>query len=631
MVAIGATQGVAFAGAGGSTGGLTDGCFSLQVGVGNVTPVLAGPSSGGLCPTGTAQLLGTDSTPCATMVCLASEVAERVAAPHPVGQPAGDLVDQLSMLVEGLQVSADNAPQAASSVGTHLSTLLDAEMADLQRVGQAISAGVASDVANGMATLGTESVIATAYVGSLQGTVGQLPTARAAKDVAVALVDQCARPQAGLLGSVQKSCLAPAQVLSLAWSVEFYLSAEAATTSSAATAAAAAAAQQVLMYEEYVAGGLASPPNAAAVVTAANQVVDYLDSNAPASSLPDAPDPSGLAVCTPSTLRQAVLQPDGGTVYTYAFADGKSVTYGVPLSDFEPTTAAAAQLAAYNYPPRPADGAAEAQWADALGTGDVTSTPTPCTMAGGTPTTAKATCECGVTGNRSNNTIWTGPVATAMDDAYYRKAVGTYLEPNWGNRCTTHSGAAVWTGIGGDGDYGQEALLQTGSAKDVLNSGIPYLWWEAIDNSGDNHSNPNPVVYSAGDNQPQANDQLTPYTYYAGGSGNPVFTVTNGTRKVKTAMAAPTFDGKHGYYSSDYTHFGRTAEFITEAEAGADPYKFSPVQWAGAVTGGRTGADANVEDRPYSTFFVGDKIDTTTPTKNSSGQSSFTSSFSNCT
>lgn len=197
---------------------------------------------------------------------------------------------------------------------------------------------------------------------------------------------------------------------------------------------------------------------------------------------PYAYTPAQLSTCGFTTFpRNATVAMDdgGGSVVHYTVA-GSDARFYQPPADFDPSTASAAQLDQFGFPPKPKDPAALAMWQREMNawTGAV---PPPPFLVETTTTMATAT---------SNE--WAGYAVTGPT-GQFTHAEAWYDEPSFGaSRCATNM-ESTWAGIGGLNSNG--GLGQDGTAHNE--PGIPdhHAWWEVFP---DVNAMPLPLVATVG-------------------------------------------------------------------------------------------------------------------------------------
>jgi hypothetical protein len=176
--------------------------------------------------------------------------------------------------------------------------------------------------------------------------------------------------------------------------------------------------------------------------------------------------PAQLATCGFTTFPQASTNglAAGGSAVNYT-VNGALVQILVPPAGFDPSTASAAQLDQYGFPPQPKDPAALAGWQALMSawTG----------AAAAPPFLAETTA----TSDTVTKTNWSGYAVTGPS-GQFTQASANYDEPTFGSsRCSTNS-ETTWAGIGGFSS--NSALGQDGTAHNVVGLANHQAWWEVL-------------------------------------------------------------------------------------------------------------------------------------------------------
>ncbi len=369
----------------------------------------------------------------------------------------------------------------------------------------------------------------------------------------------------------------------------------------------ASKAQDVMLFLEYAYGQLPPPPALSATVVAAKatDLLSYVQATLPDQTTGgDAatPDAQHLSVCVPHQLVSVAPQSDGGSVYSYRDGAGLVQSYGQPAATFDAGTATDSQLAAYNYPPRPADGADRQDWLDTFGGTWLHDLPAPCTRpdTAGSPADATAGADAATSGTGGSHTPvtnWAGPLATAGDDAYYKSASAIFVDPTFKASCK-NAVTSNWVGLGGLNAPGKpkEGLLQDGSYYDA-NSRTRFLWYETIQAGHSGNRDPEKLTrYSMGSAVSQG-DRIQAFAQWNDSTRKPSHYERNLTTRVTTPT--PSFDYINGGNAGAYYN-GRNVEYITERNgAPSGPLAaFNAISWGSAVNKGRSGGEQRVDQRP---------------------------------
>lgn len=176
--------------------------------------------------------------------------------------------------------------------------------------------------------------------------------------------------------------------------------------------------------------------------------------------------PEQLSTCGITTFPQASTNglAAGGSAVNYT-VNGALVQILIPPAGFDPSTASAAQLDQYGFPPQPKDPAAVAQWQAMMSTW-AGSAPAP-------PFLAETTA----TSDTQFSRNWSGYKVTGPS-GQFTQASADYNEPTFGSsRCTTNE-ESTWAGIGGNGST--DPLGQAGTAHNVAGLANHQAWWEVV-------------------------------------------------------------------------------------------------------------------------------------------------------
>jgi hypothetical protein len=248
---------------------------------------------------------------------------------------------------------------------------------------------------------------------------------------------------------------------------------------------------------------------------------------------------AALSACSIPTYPESTSSlSGGGALYSYTGPNGLYSQTIMPPAGFDPTTATAAQLAEYAYPPRPADPQGMALWDEIVSIPRTTPEPFMPVMSG---FSAALT-----------NSHWSGYLTAGGGFTY---AEDGYVEPTYNNTVCPNSASVTWAGLGGGPNAAAGSLLvQTGTAH---SSGSTHIglsnhqpWWEvAIQGSA---SYAQPFTNSADAN---AGDTMVAVADTQSDSGSVVFDVYDITTS-QTWQAIEPLNGR--------TPNPATAEIITE-------------------------------------------------------------------
>jgi hypothetical protein len=175
--------------------------------------------------------------------------------------------------------------------------------------------------------------------------------------------------------------------------------------------------------------------------------------------------PAQLSSCGITTFPQASTNglAAGGSTVNYT-VNGDLVQILIPPAGFDPSTASAAQLDQYGFPPPPKDPDALAQW-QAMMSNWAGSAPAP-------PFLAETTG----TADTIYFSNWSGYMVTGPSGRF-TQASTNYDEPTFGSsRCSTNS-EVTWAGIGGPGGT---AIGQDGTAHNFPGLANHQAWWEVV-------------------------------------------------------------------------------------------------------------------------------------------------------
>jgi len=174
---------------------------------------------------------------------------------------------------------------------------------------------------------------------------------------------------------------------------------------------------------------------------------------------------AALAACGIRTFARTAVRamPGGGTSYDYSMDGGTVRTY-VPPAAFDPSTATAAQLNEYGFPPRPTDPGALRRWRTEMSNWKGTAPPAP------------FLAETGVHMDSMQSPTWSGYVVTEPPGTF-NHAEMWYVEPRfYHSRCSANS-ELTWAGIGG---AHTSTLSQDGTSHSALGLRNHQAWWEIL-------------------------------------------------------------------------------------------------------------------------------------------------------
>lgn len=176
---------------------------------------------------------------------------------------------------------------------------------------------------------------------------------------------------------------------------------------------------------------------------------------------------AAVSACGYQTFPLAVVNalPGGGSSYEY-LVNGATVRFYVAPKGFDPSTATAAALDEYGFPPRPTEATALSRWQNQMSAWNGSVTPPPFLAETHT----------------SNDSVtygnWSGYAVTGGADTYTH-AEAWFIQPTFGSsRCSTNA-ESTWAGIGGY--YGSsDDLAQDGTAHNEPGIGDGQAWWEIV-------------------------------------------------------------------------------------------------------------------------------------------------------
>ncbi len=157
--------------------------------------------------------------------------------------------------------------------------------------------------------------------------------------------------------------------------------------------------------------------------------------------------------------------PGGGSSYDYR-VNGARVRFYVAPKGFDPSTATAAKLNEYGFPPRPthADAAALSRWQAQMEAWKGAVTPPPFLS------------ETHVSNDSVTSPNWSGYAVTGSAGTYTH-AEAWFIEPQYySSRCSTNA-ESTWAGLGG---YYGDDLGQDGTAHNEPGLGDGQAWWEIV-------------------------------------------------------------------------------------------------------------------------------------------------------
>lgn len=161
----------------------------------------------------------------------------------------------------------------------------------------------------------------------------------------------------------------------------------------------------------------------------------------------------------------------GGSSVKYK-VNGSIVTELIPPPGFRPTSASAAQLNEYGFPPRPTNSTQLAAWEKEMSSWTGAAPPTPFLTQVHTHTDMIADTE--------SNNIWAGYVITAQPSSIssFSQAEGFYDEPTFApSRCASTT-EVTWAGLGGWN--GASPLAQNGTVWNSNGVDAHQAWWEIV-------------------------------------------------------------------------------------------------------------------------------------------------------
>jgi Peptidase A4 family len=219
---------------------------------------------------------------------------------------------------------------------------------------------------------------------------------------------------------------------------------------------------------------------------------------------------------------------DGGKIYSYEVGD-QTVEYPVPPESFDARTATDEQLERYNFPPRPSDPAALAEWDKTFGN-DAKPVPP-----GGCVSDEFAEEEFASEDEVTLN--WAGFENPAQGHpSHFGAVTGEYGQPAYHSTSCAEPHEVSWTGLGGDFSSN---LIQDGTG---MTASEYFAWYEIL---------PSPLVRVS--LTVKSGDLIQDYVTYSGGTID--FWVYNHSRET---YSHTTFTGMSGSYN------GSSAEYIDE-------------------------------------------------------------------
>jgi hypothetical protein len=176
---------------------------------------------------------------------------------------------------------------------------------------------------------------------------------------------------------------------------------------------------------------------------------------------------AALSACSIPTYPASLSSlPGGGVLYSYTGPNGLYSETIMPPAGFDPTTATAAQLAEYAYPPRPASAQAMPLWDEMVSIPRTTPEPFMPVVSG---------FSAALTNNH-----WSGYITAGGGFTY---AEDEYVEPTYNETVCPNSAAVQWAGLGGGpNSVNGSVLVQTGTAHSSGSTHIGLAnhqpWWE---------------------------------------------------------------------------------------------------------------------------------------------------------
>jgi Peptidase A4 family len=172
---------------------------------------------------------------------------------------------------------------------------------------------------------------------------------------------------------------------------------------------------------------------------------------------------AAVSACGYKTFPLAAVKalPGGGSSYDYR-VNGAMVRFYVPPKGFDPSTATAAKLNEYGFPPRPKVAAALSRWHAQMRAWKGSARPAP------------FLAETHMSPDTTYSENWSGYSVTGSAGTYTH-AEAWYLEPTYySSRCSTNA-EVTWAGLGGNSSG--DPLGQDGTGYGVPGLGAHQAWW----------------------------------------------------------------------------------------------------------------------------------------------------------
>ncbi len=272
-------------------------------------------------------------------------------------------------------------------------------------------------------------------------------------------------------------------------------------------------------------------------------------------------------------LTSTVALPGGGERLTYSATREQWFTV-IPPAGFHPLTATAAQLAEYNFPPRPTASDALTQWTSDMSA--YRSTPVPQYTLGCTPLTSPFSQSTAAPASTFYYPkYWSGYEADSSSSTNFVAVQGNFDQPAKQSSCL-NAGEGTWVGLGG-GHGGGSELIQGGTAIYGPYSSQEYeVWFEDIGSQ-----NVGPIYDSSVSLSP--GNAIHIYVAYESSNGIATIYIAD----ISTGQADN--QGTGPLSGGDYN--GATAEWIAEWPQGKSGglIPFGQVDWSNAQTETRSG------------------------------------------
>lgn len=244
--------------------------------------------------------------------------------------------------------------------------------------------------------------------------------------------------------------------------------------------------------------------------------------------------------------------PGGGTSYNYALSDGQTYSMVQPPAGFNPSTASAAEDAAYGVPPAPSpQSAGYANW-QTLADGNYAPVPERSYLVvADQPMTQPPTSAGSSSANSSvSSSIWAG---YSESGSGWTETQVAYVEPRLAHTNCSNPQVSFWAGIG----HKSDALGQTGTASGEDGGALHRVWFENL-----------PAGAAFPDVTAPEGNVVIDTVQYNGGNSWTYTVAVNGTNHV--------FHGTGNYD-------GSIVEAITERPDGAPLLNFQSISMAANV------------------------------------------------